>query len=145
MKAVRFEKSWVEIGTPSVITGFLKGDRQIHLVKVLENGRPGHWAAIDDGNAILFEDPERMEVECWIEDEVDAEAVEVDYWDERGRYVGLPMFSPSPGPLAHRVARARQKAGKKRVAPRKLTALPPQQPIRKIRMPYEVQRGIHWD
>ena len=145
MRAVQFEKTWVEVGTPEVVTGFLKGDRQVHLVKVLENGKPGCWAALDDGNAFLFEDAERIVVENWIEDEVDEDAVEIDYWNERGQYAGLPMFSPSPGPLAHRVARARRKVTRKvatkTLAPRPLAELLEQKPVRKIKMPYTVKRG----
>ncbi|HUT76137.1 MAG TPA: hypothetical protein VM285_00530 [Polyangia bacterium] len=117
MVAIQFEKTWVAIGQGTLVTGFLKADLQIHLVKVLgdDEGELHHWAAIDDAGDLLFETPSKLEAINWIEAEVGDDAIEVSYWNEYGKWVGLPTFSGSPGKTQHLVARARRRSAKRKV------------------------------
>ena len=145
MRAIRLEKSWVAIGRPTSVTGFLKADKQVHLALVLDNGEGPcrHWAAVDDGGHFLFESPSKIEVIDWIEQEVGEDALEVSYWDSAGRWIGLPMFSGSPGKTAHRVARMRRKAVKKN-GKRQFPAQKRNDALAGAAQ-YLVQRGYVWD
>ena len=142
MVAIQFEKTWVAIGQGTLVTGFLKADLQIHLVKVLgdDEGELHHWAAIDDAGDLLFETPEKIEAINWIEAEVGDDAIEVSYWNEYGKWVGLPTFSGSPGKTQHLVARARRRSAKKKVA---IEPEPePVAPKPRLRLAEQIQRQM---